>query len=366
MKKLLLSLLLAAMPAVAFAQNVSLSTTLTGAAEVPGPGDPDGVGFAVVTISGTSLTYSVIHSQIGAPTLAHIHRAPVGVQGPPVVDFNVATLVHGTATISQALANEIAANPSLFYVNVHTSDFPNGAIRGQLAAAVEAGTRSAYLPVVGKVTGANNTNFVTDLRIVNHGAATAMVTLDYFAQSGATVTKTVTIAPGEQKVLDDLVGGTLQTTGLGALRITSDQNVTVTSRVINDLRANGLGTTGFSMTTSDAKTSGTISFLSQSSGPDQSAGTGFRTNLGYFNPNPSAVSATFVARRTSDGAILGTNTISIPARGMVQQPAFNLLSAVSEADRIQPNFYVTWTANAPIFAYGSVVDNKTGDSVFIE
>ena len=373
MKRLLLTLLLACAP-VALAQNVSLSATLTGAAEVPAAGDTDGVGFAVVTIHGTTVNYSVIATGIVTPTLAHIHRGVTGQAGGIVVDFNVATLHNGTVSISQALANEIAGNPAGFYVNVHNGDFPGGAIRGQLAAAVEAGIRTAFLPVVGKVTGANNTNFVTDMRIVNHGGATANVTLDYFAQSGAgqtapTVTKTVTIAPGEQKVLDDFVGATLATTGLGALRITSDQNVTATSRVINDLRGSNLGTTGFATTAAsldEAGTTGTITFLSQASGADVGTGVGFRTNLGYFNPSASSVTATFVARRTSDGAVLGTNEVTIPGYSMVQQSAFGLLSAVGEADRVQPNFYVTWASSAPLFVYGSVVDNKTGDSVIVE
>lgn len=43
-----------------------------------------------------------------------------------------------------------------------------------------------------------------------------------------------------------------------------------------------------------------------------------------------------------------------------------MLTNVAEADRIQPNLYVTWTSSAPLFVYGSVVDNKTGDSVLIE
>jgi hypothetical protein len=39
----------------------------------------------------------------------------------------------GCVTITTALADEIVANPAGFYVNVHTTAFPNGAIRGQLA-----------------------------------------------------------------------------------------------------------------------------------------------------------------------------------------------------------------------------------------
>lgn len=373
MKKILFNLLLL-LTIVPAALAQSYSTTLTGAAEVPGPGDPDGAGIAVITIDGTSIRYSVLVQNIGAPTLSHIHRGAAGVAGGPVVDLNVAMLANGTATVSQALADEIRANPSGFYVNVHTAEFAGGAVRGQLSSATSSGGRTAFLPVVGKVAGANNTNFVTDLRIVNHGGATANVTLDFFAsspggQTAPTATRVITIAPSEQKVLDDVIGATLQASGLGALRIVSDQNVSVTARVINDLRGVNLGTTGFSVTSAsiaEAATSGTLSFLSQVSGTDVAAGIGFRTNVGYFNATASPVTLTLNARRTADGSILGTSTITVAAYAMVQQGVFNMIAAVGEADRVQPNFYVTWTASAPLFVYGSVVDNKTGDSVLIQ
>lgn len=35
-------------------------------------------------------------------------------------------------TVDDALVDEIRGNPGGFYVNVHTADFPDGAIRGQL------------------------------------------------------------------------------------------------------------------------------------------------------------------------------------------------------------------------------------------
>ena len=47
-------------------------------------------------------------------------------------------------SIDPALYDQIAANPAGFYVNVHTGQFPNGAMRGQLATAAPAplGARS--------------------------------------------------------------------------------------------------------------------------------------------------------------------------------------------------------------------------------
>ncbi len=120
-----------------------LAATLSGANEVPGPGDPDGRGRAFVRLSGTKACYALEWSKIGAPTAAHIHQGGAGVAGPVVVLFfqpgtNAASLpgtlssVAGCVDVDPAVARKIAASPRDWYVNIHTADFPDGAIRGQL------------------------------------------------------------------------------------------------------------------------------------------------------------------------------------------------------------------------------------------
>jgi hypothetical protein len=120
-----------------------LAATLSGANEVPGPGDPDGRGTAFVRLSGTTACYALEWSGIGAPTAAHIHQGGAGVAGPVVVLFfqpgiNAASLpgtlssVAGCVDVDPALARRIAASPRDWYVNIHTADFAAGAIRGQL------------------------------------------------------------------------------------------------------------------------------------------------------------------------------------------------------------------------------------------
>ena len=353
---------LAIVPASAFAQ--SYSATLSGAQEVPGPGDADGVGIAVITIDGTSIRYSILHQGVPAPTGAHLHAGAAGVAGAVVVPLDHNSLMSGVVTAVPAdVIDQIMANPSAFYVNVHNAEFPNGAIRGQLTEVTAgAGTQTSYIPVVGKVRGDAGTNFVTDLRIVNTGSAAADVTLDFFAQNAAgnaapTVSRSLTVAPGEQKVLDDVVGVTFEQNGvLGGLRITADTNVIASARIINDLRDENAGTAGFAVTSAaGGETSGTIMFLAQN--------TDYRTNIGYFNAAESPATVTMVARNTTTGGVLGSATITIPGFAMLQQSAFAIIAAVPESARVQDDFYVTWTADAPLFVYGAVTDNVTGDAV---
>ena len=115
-----------------------LETNLTGPAEVPGPGDPDGTGKAELRLrKGQGQICAELNvSNITLPALgAHIHQAPVGVAGPIVVTLptpDADGMVEGCVAAGRPLVEAILANPAGYYVNVHTSDYPAGAIRGQL------------------------------------------------------------------------------------------------------------------------------------------------------------------------------------------------------------------------------------------
>lgn len=123
----------------ALAGGRPLNATLSGANEVPSPGDPDGTGSARITLNqgqGT-VCWSISVQNITLPaTAAHIHSAPSGVAGGVVVTLG-APDVTGVSTgcaegVDKALIKAIRKNPSQYYVNVHTTDFPAGAVRGQL------------------------------------------------------------------------------------------------------------------------------------------------------------------------------------------------------------------------------------------
>ncbi len=115
-------------------------TSLTGAAERPGPGDSDGEGAASVTVNAVTgqVCVDLRVDKIQPAVMAHIHRGALGVAGPVVVPLPALPNPTSSQCVTAALdlAAEIVANPANFYVNVHTTDFPNGAIRGQLGPVV--------------------------------------------------------------------------------------------------------------------------------------------------------------------------------------------------------------------------------------
>jgi hypothetical protein len=115
----------------------SLSTTLSGAAEKPKPGDPDGKGTATVKIDSAKgeVCYDIAVSDIGVATMAHIHKGGADVAGPVAVPLNKPGADGKVSTctpVDKAVLDDIAKNPAGYYVNVHNAEFPAGAIRGQL------------------------------------------------------------------------------------------------------------------------------------------------------------------------------------------------------------------------------------------
>ena len=156
-RRLFAALLLAALAALALAGPASaaklggadhggrlFTTTLSGAEEVDpmtgdlGAGDPNGSGFANLTVNPgqEEVCYELSVEGITLPAIgAHIHVGDAGENGPVVVALtppDASGVSSGCAQVSRELALAIIQNPENYYVNVHTTDFPNGAIRGQL------------------------------------------------------------------------------------------------------------------------------------------------------------------------------------------------------------------------------------------
>jgi CHRD domain len=132
------------------ASKVLFDAVLSGRNEV-GPdrrkkaGDLDGQGLAALTVKGSNVCFAIVTQGIGTVTAAHIHAGKKGKSGPPVLLLPTAGGQAGdpgafSYCVSAASAtynfgldlNRLRNSPERYYVNVHTSEYPNGAIRGQL------------------------------------------------------------------------------------------------------------------------------------------------------------------------------------------------------------------------------------------
>ena len=115
-----------------------LALALTGAVEVPGPGDLDAAGTAVVVLVDErgEVCVEIAVDGLDQPTAAHLHEAVAGSAGDVVLGLPAPSDGQGSvdACVSAAadVLDRLRGDPTGFYVNVHSAAFPDGALRGQL------------------------------------------------------------------------------------------------------------------------------------------------------------------------------------------------------------------------------------------
>ena len=105
----------------------------------PHEGDVDGTGTALLTVNHGQgeVCWELSVADVTLPaTASHIHKAAPGIRGPIVVGLSAPDAsgrVSGCKSgEDRDVLRDILTNPADYYVNVHTSDYPAGAVRGQL------------------------------------------------------------------------------------------------------------------------------------------------------------------------------------------------------------------------------------------
>jgi hypothetical protein len=118
------------------AQPIEIEVELTGDAEVPGPGDDDGAGTALLTITpgSTELCYELDVVNVDDIVAAHVHEGREGIAGPIAVTLDPPTSgsSEGCVETSTSIVEGLADGSREFYVNVHSTELPDGAVRGQV------------------------------------------------------------------------------------------------------------------------------------------------------------------------------------------------------------------------------------------
>jgi hypothetical protein len=233
-----------------------------------------------------------------------------------------------------------------------------------LALALPSLAEDRYLPIAGSVG-----SFRTDARIVNPTNAEITVNAQLLpictlAADGSTscpatpaVVFPVTVPARSQKVLDDVVATTLNSTGLAGIRLTTDdKEFTATARIYAQTQTGTLGQFLTATEPVDGLTRGIVQQLKSNSA--------FRTNIGLLNPNGTATDVTLFLHGAS--GVVATRTINLQGLAVIGPTNVTALFSSIPAGTDLSDFWVAFQASQKIVVYGSVVDNATTDPTYVE
>jgi hypothetical protein len=217
--------------------------------------------------------------------------------------------------------------------------------------------------------GQSQTFFHTDLWVKNRSYGKPVtVTLTYRCQTGLGcdgAATTLELDPRETAMLEDVVAGALgRPESAGAIELTWDSavaSISATSRTYTPTVEQP--TTGTSVPASEASGATTRAvFLGLGHcGADRTRG--FRSNAGAYNAGAASATVTFRLVDAS-GAVLGQTTRTAEPRRPFQ--INDVFAAVGAGSRVTRNAALEITSTAPVFPFVTVIDNRSGDSVWVQ
>ena len=232
--------------------------------------------------------------------------------------------------------------------------------------------KSAVVPAVASVHGANGTFFHSDLNVVNRSANVLNVTARYRCYSGQNCgigVSSFTLQSYSVKSFPDVVASLFSAPETaGAVELTynsyvNDDTVKAFSRVYTPSLpnpTNGAAVPGYP----GHQAAGSSAFVGIANAATRNSG--FRTNAGAYNPNPRPVTLTFAIYRNTgsidDSALLGKVTGTWDAYEARQ--VNDLFATAGIGSTVITDAIVVSSSDQPVFPYVTVIDNVTGDSVF--
>ena len=233
---------------------------------------------------------------------------------------------------------------------------------GIIVAADCSGANVVWVPVASHTSGLNNSQWRSDLGLLNTGGVTANVQVEFF---GSSVMSTTTyVPPGVQSVLTDVVGQ-LGGSGSGAIAILSDQPLKVTTRTYNQVPSDAScypdGTQGQAypvVASGEGLGAGQSAYLAALT-EDAS----HRCNIGLVNTGTAPATA-LVELYSGAGTKLADYPVALVVGQWAQatQPFLNVAGRTA-MDRGYAK--ITVQSGSGVFAFASVIDNITNDPTLV-
>jgi streptogramin lyase len=270
-------------------------------------------------------------------------------------EFNPAASAFGVpAEPGDVIVVSVASGALQPYVNVLDTGTFDTAMSLPVAA-----TRDAVFPNLGTLVGFGDTSFVSDLLLSNSDRANpASVKVSYFptGTSDSPLASALTLSPGASRVITDVLGTLFSVTaGQGALIISSDVPVAVSSRVAARRTEGDYATFSPALDGGDTIVGGTTGFAF---GVPQTAVR--RTHLLLFN-NGFAGTVTVVGY-DGQGNELGRLSVDMAESQAVR--VNSVMEQLGAPDQIVGRITVTSAPGMQLYAETAEVDLDTGDVEF--
>jgi hypothetical protein len=312
------------------------------------------VGFAGTSANDGKVTIKLFDNHGGTLGSSTFDILPYG-------QLQVNDVFAATGSVPTAVAHAIVTStvPVVAYASV--IDNRTGDPVAMIAAKDSDASTRVAIPAVAHAAGAAGSLWRSDVRIYSpfghddHGS----LLLTYYpgnTSNPVPVQRSISIGADEVLALDDVMASLFGLNDAnGALRIESDTPIHVTSRTYNQSTNGTFGQDIPGVAYTNAmKASDTVVFSGLSD-------SGYRTNIGFFNVGAAPVDLALTLKRP-DGSVIATKAFRLESDMMTQMNLFSFMGASGTA---AASLSMTGSGNGSYVGYASVIDNASGDPVFV-
>ncbi len=318
-----------------------------------------GTSVASVTIGSTSLKAAVPFTFAGP---AIVPQAPVVFQG-SVISAPPGTISMFVQTRAGCPVVEVdnLSSPLGVY---HRLGVP---VRIEGDPDVTTFVQTTTVPSIASVHGVNGAFFHTDLWLFNRDPNPVNVTARYRCFTGQDCGSGIAsfqMDGSGAKTLSDVVPtlfGSAESGGALELLVTSQvpEALYALSRTYSPaLPAATTGAAMEALPATDANGSAVFVGLAGNGGDSSS---GFRTNVGVYNPQGVQAHVGF-RLQASDGTLIGTTSLTLAA--FEARQLNDIFASTGHGEVVTLDAVLFVTSDVPIFSFATVIDNRTGDFVY--
>ncbi len=299
-------------------------------------------------------------AEVGVPATFRAGVEAHGCSGPPTVLWRFGD---GFSSSEPVTRHAYTAEGVFRWTLTATGGGTSCGAAGEIAVGAGSGRSHLYLvPAVAHNPGLGGTNWRTDLALVATGDTPAEVELR-FAGTSASIARSLVLEPGGTRVwpdvLETLFGTPPESSDQGVITVVSSAPLAVAGRTFNDTGHGSYGQFVPGLTAGDGLGAGEPGYL-----PLLRSDPNARTNLGVVNLGGDPIRVTVVLVGEHGETLGSPLVISVPPAGWRQIVDVFAAAGAGSTAAAYALLRLEGT-DGRFWAYGSVVDSRTGDAVTV-